>query len=1065
MALVSPGTEITVIDESQYVSTSVGTVPLVFMATAQDKVFNGSVAAYTTKENAGKLLAVTSQRELITNFGYPVFKQSASGTPLHGNEQNEYGLMALYSSMGVTNLAYIVRADIDLDQLEGTSVRPIGDPSNGTYWLDLSNTAWGIYEWNASTQEYTNKVPLVITSTDNVQNIGGILTPVVSVGSVGSYAVVACSPNNYLFYKRSDNVWVQVGSVEWQKAYPTVFGTVTDPIIVPNSTLTINTVGVTLTGSTVALAASSINSAAIPGVTAGVSAGKLVLYVTNEAMGNGSTADGKIVLLDGVSSPLAIMGITAGEYASPAVSYGSYVQVPDWRSTDDEPRPSGSIWAKTSSLGGGASLAVKQYKSDTDVWSALAAPIYSTEAEALYTLDAAAGGNGIEAGTIYVRGDVLGNGTITYRPFYRQSQGQTKISGTAPTSNPVFTVGNAFRIRATQIGSEDLLSSVITLTGNDSVSFVSAVLSAAIPGVEAQIEASGAITFLHKFGGTIYLSNVTGTPLTTAGFTTATTGVQVEASTGELRLSNFTPLVYTYSLTEPYTAPEDGTLWYNGSPLDVDILINETTGWKGYRNVSRDARGYNLVNTDPNGPIMAPIAPTTQSDETPLVPGDLWIDTDDLENFPVMYRWTGTQWKLIDNADHVTQNGVIFADARWDASGTLDPVAGDYEDISTLLTSDYIDLDCPDHRLFPRGTLLFNMRRSGFNVKRYVVNYFNDEAYPDAPALPTEKSTWVTASGLKDDGSPYMGSKAQRIMVVEALRAAVDANEQIREEAYFYNLIVTPGYPELIPNMVQLNNDRKNTAFIIGDTPMTMPAKVMDITEWSTGAVAGGLTTADPYYGVFYPSGLTNDLEGNTIAVPPSHMVLRTAIRSDNVSYQWFAFAGTRRGLIDNATDLGYVNAQTGGFVRNGLNQGMRDALYQLNINPITLLPNVGMTNFGNKTRQGTASAMDRINVARLVNYIRTILAHVGDAYLFEPNDAITRNQIKVVIESALNDLVTKRGIYDYLVVCDESNNDSGRIARNELYVDIAIEPMKTVEFIYIPIRLKNPGDIKGGGK
>ena len=159
------------------------------------------------------------------------------------------------------------------------------------------------------------------------------------------------------------------------------------------------------------------------------------------------------------------------------------------------------------------------------------------------------------------------------------------------------------------------------------------------------------------------------------------------------------------------------------------------------------------------------------------------------------------------------------------------------------------------------------------------------------------------------------------------------------------------------------------------------------------------------------------------------------------------------------------MNAQTGGFVRNGLNQGMRDALYQLNINPITLLPNVGMTNFGNKTRQGTTSAMDRINVARLVNYIRTILAHVGDAYLFEPNDAITRNQIKVVIESALNDLVTKRGIYDYLVVCDETNNDSGRIARNELYVDIAIEPMKTVEFIYIPIRLKNPGDIKGGGK
>ena len=217
--------------------------------------------------------------------------------------------------------------------------------------------------------------------------------------------------------------------------------------------------------------------------------------------------------------------------------------------------------------------------------------------------------------------------------------------------------------------------------------------------------------------------------------------------------------------------------------------------------------------------------------------------------------------------------------------------------------------------------------------------------------------------------------------------------------------------------------------------------------------------------GVYYPSGLANDLQGNTIVMPPSHMILRAAIKSDNVSYPWFAFAGTRRGLVDNATDIGYVNARTGAFVRNGLNQGLRDALYQLNINPITLLPNIGLTNFGNKTRSGVASSMDRVNVARLVNYLRTVLSHVGDGFLFEPNDAITRSQIKQVISSVLNDLIAKRGVYDYLVVCDETNNTNERIARNELYVDIAVEPMKDVEFIYIPIRLKNPGGIKSSGK
>ena len=123
----------------------------------------------------------------------------------------------------------------------------------------------------------------------------------------------------------------------------------------------------------------------------------------------------------------------------------------------------------------------------------------------------------------------------------------------------------------------------------------------------------------------------------------------------------------------------------------------------------------------------------------------------------------------------------------------------------------------------------------------------------------------------------------------------------------------------------------------------------------------------------------------------------------------------------------------------------------------------VGLAVWGQKTRNAMASSMDRVNVAHLINYIRTILAKVGNAFLFEPNDKITRDQIKRIIEGAMNDLVAKRGIYDFLVVCDTSNNTPNRIANNELYVDIAIEPMKDVEFIYIPIRLLNPGSIAAG--
>ena len=111
-------------------------------------------------------------------------------------------------------------------------------------------------------------------------------------------------------------------------------------------------------------------------------------------------------------------------------------------------------------------------------------------------------------------------------------------------------------------------------------------------------------------------------------------------------------------------------------------------------------------------------------------------------------------------------------------------------------------------------------------------------------------------------------------------------------------------------------------------------------------------------------------------------------------------------------------------------------------------------------------SAMDRINVARLVVYLRTVLPKVAAPFIFEPNDTITRKSIATQIESALHDLLSKRGLYDFLVICDTSNNTPATIANNQLYVDVAIEPMKDVEFIYIPIRLYNPGDIATlGGK
>jgi phage tail sheath protein FI len=191
-------------------------------------------------------------------------------------------------------------------------------------------------------------------------------------------------------------------------------------------------------------------------------------------------------------------------------------------------------------------------------------------------------------------------------------------------------------------------------------------------------------------------------------------------------------------------------------------------------------------------------------------------------------------------------------------------------------------------------------------------------------------------------------------------------------------------------------------------------------------------------------------------------MMLRTIATSDQKSYQWFAPAGTRRGGVDNASSVGYLDANNE-FHTTALPESLRSVLASVKINPIATLTGVGVVNMGQYTRAKNASSLDRINVARLVAFLRRQMGILAKPYLFEPNDKITRNEIKRAAESLLLELVGQRALYDFIVVCDESNNTPSRIDRSELWLDVAIEPVKAVEFIYIPLRLKNTGEIKAG--
>ena len=265
--------------------------------------------------------------------------------------------------------------------------------------------------------------------------------------------------------------------------------------------------------------------------------------------------------------------------------------------------------------------------------------------------------------------------------------------------------------------------------------------------------------------------------------------------------------------------------------------------------------------------------------------------------------------------------------------------------------------------------------------------------------------------------------------------------------------------------MINLNTDRNNTSFIIGDTPFRLEGTATAIQNYanntanSTDNDENGLVSSSDLLGMFYPSGQTTDNSGNTIVVPPSHMMLRTFANNDELAFPWFAPAGTRRGIVDNATAVGFINSE-GEFETISVTESIRDTMHTVKINPITFFAGSGIVNFGNLTKTSATSALDRINVSRLTVFLRSQLDAIAKPFIFEPNDELTRNEIKGAIDSFLLELVGQRALHDFLVVCDDTNNTSTRIDRNELYVDIAIEPVKSVEFIFIPLRIKNTGEI-----
>ena len=171
--------------------------------------------------------------------------------------------------------------------------------------------------------------------------------------------------------------------------------------------------------------------------------------------------------------------------------------------------------------------------------------------------------------------------------------------------------------------------------------------------------------------------------------------------------------------------------------------------------------------------------------------------------------------------------------------------------------------------------------------------------------------------------------------------------------------------------------------------------------------------------------------------VPCNADVAGLMARTDLNQYPWFSPAGSQRGVLNNAIKLAYNPTKA-----------QRDELYIARVNPIVLQPGVGVILFGDKTGLSYQSAFDRINVRRLFLTLEKSLENAAKAQLFEFNDEVTRANFVNIVEPFLRDVQAKRGIYDFLVICDTTNNTPDVIDNNEFRADIFIKPAKSINFI-----------------
>jgi hypothetical protein len=264
------------------------------------------------------------------------------------------------------------------------------------------------------------------------------------------------------------------------------------------------------------------------------------------------------------------------------------------------------------------------------------------------------------------------------------------------------------------------------------------------------------------------------------------------------------------------------------------------------------------------------------------------------------------------------------------------------------------------------------------------------------------------------------------------------------QDDYRFNVITAPGL-NLTDNTTQLTT-LANTIQSRGDAIAVLDPVAYNSSIGQTTTAASAINNS--YAATYWPWLQTIDPgTGQLVWVPAATMIPAVYAFTDSVSEPWFAPAGINRGGLDTV-----VRAE------RKLSQTNRNDLYVGNVNPIATFPGTGVVVYGQKTLQKRASALDRVNVRRLLIALKSYISQVANNLVFEQNTIATRNQFLSQVNPYLESVQQRQGLYAFRVIMDDSNNTPDVIDRNQLIGQIYLQPTKTAEFIYLDFNILPTG-------